>query len=123
MTLSEYVQQVMAAKGLNQADVARNSQGLISDSYLQDIISGKTKRPSLETLKGLAKGLGVSYYDEMLRVASGDPLEKGWTPESLVYALGKIVRSDALTDAVQQLVKMPEEEVQSVCRRLKRSKK
>lgn len=123
MTLSEYVQQVMAEKGLNQADVARNSQGLISDSYLQDIISGKTKRPSLETLKGLAKGLGVSYYDEVLRVASGDTLEKGWTPESLVYALGKIIRSDALTDAVQQLVKMPDEEVQSVCRRLKKPRK
>src|SRR5215470_10026303 len=118
MTLSEYANQVMSEKGLKQADVVRNSEGLISDSYLQDILSGKTKRPSLETLKGLAKGLGVSYYDEILRVASGDAIEKGWTPESLVYALGKIVKSDALTDAVQQLVKMPDEEVQTVARRL-----
>ena len=40
----------LLADGLaDLADVVKNSEGLISDPYLQDMLSGKTKRQSLET--------------------------------------------------------------------------
>jgi transcriptional regulator with XRE-family HTH domain len=120
MTLAEYVKKVMKEKKLSGAEVERRSEGLISDSYLKDITSGKTKRPSLETLKGLARGLGVSYYDELLRVASGDPLEKGWTPESLADAIQRIVSSEGLTEIVQAGLGKDEETLKRTAKRLKR---
>jgi transcriptional regulator with XRE-family HTH domain len=120
MTLAAYVKQVMKEKKLSLAEVERRSDGLISDSYLTDIINGKTKRPSLETLKGLAKGLGVSYYDELLRVASGDPLKKGWTPESLAETIQKIVASEGMTEVVQAAVGKDELTLKRVAKQLQR---
>src|SRR5215467_2277798 len=72
--LSEYVRAVLGAKNLNYREVARRSGGLISHATVGDVINNPGRRVSVETLKALAKGLGVPE-DELLVVAAGRPPE------------------------------------------------
>lgn len=65
---------------MTQKGVEFKSRGLISSVYVNDIIQEKTVNPTVEKLKALARGLGVSE-DEIFDVARqidrtirGDPL-------------------------------------------------
>ena len=58
------------------------SRGLISHGTVYDIISGHNLNPSLSSLRGLAKGLGVTE-EELFAGATGKPLEKNTIDERL----------------------------------------
>jgi transcriptional regulator with XRE-family HTH domain len=80
--LSEFVRAVMNEKGLNYRQVAERSGGLISHTTVFDVVNLRSKDVKATTLRGLAKGLGVSD-DEIFSVARGksptdDPEYKNW---------------------------------------------
>lgn len=68
--LSEYVRAVMNEKGLNYRQVAEHSGGLISHTTVFDVVNLRSKDVKAKTLRGLAKGLGVSE-DEIFSVTRG----------------------------------------------------
>lgn len=77
MKLSEYVYNIMHAKGMSARDVAKKSKTRttrgISHGYIQKITQGEeAMNLSVEKLRSLAMGLGVSE-DELFDVARGKP--------------------------------------------------
>lgn len=60
-TISEYVRRVLDENELSQHDVERRSQGRITNSYLSKLLSGSATNLTVEKLKALADGLGVSH--------------------------------------------------------------
>ncbi len=72
--LREYLRSVVKVKGkktgIPVAQVARQSGGTITDSYIFDILSGKTKHISVEKLEALAKGLGMDSV-ELFKITIG----------------------------------------------------
>lgn len=69
-TLAEYVQRVMAEKGLKAGSVAKRSKGGVGDSHVTNIMNGTTTNLTIDTIKALALGLGVDPI-EVCRVAIG----------------------------------------------------
>ncbi|MGH9765030.1 MAG: helix-turn-helix domain-containing protein [Blastocatellia bacterium] len=118
MTLGDYVKRKMEEKKLSSLDVEKRSGGLISDSFVDQIRLGQSKRPSVKTLRGLAVGLGVDIL-EVLAAAEGREPPPGWTPHSLADAVQKIVASEGLTEVVQAAVGKDEETLKRVARRLR----
>jgi transcriptional regulator with XRE-family HTH domain len=119
MTLADYVIKVMEEKGLNAKDVERSSNGGISDSYVLAIRSGKSRRPSAPSLRGLAKGLGVNY-EELVEIAGGVESEGGWTVERLRDAIDKMIDSEDVGEVVRIVTGKPREEVKRVLKYLKK---
>jgi transcriptional regulator with XRE-family HTH domain len=77
----------MNEKELNYRQVAERSGGLISHTTVFDVVNLRSKDVKAKTLRGLAKGLGVSE-DEIFSVARGkspaeDPDYKNWRYASL----------------------------------------
>ncbi|MGH9761057.1 MAG: hypothetical protein ACREDR_22240 [Blastocatellia bacterium] len=120
MTLAEYVRKVIKEKGLSLAEIVRRSNGAISDSYIQDITSGKTKRPSAKKLKGLATGIAEDY-NYLTALASGQPQTEGWTASSLKNAIVKMVENEKIGEAVRALIEKSPDDVEKALRYLKRS--
>lgn len=80
--LSEFVRVVMNEKGLNYRQVAERSGGLVSHTTVFDVVNLRSKDVKGRTLRGLAKGLGVTE-EELFAVAQGkspadDPEYKTW---------------------------------------------
>jgi len=73
-TLAQYVCRVVKERGLKHQQVREMSGRKITDGYVRGIMTGKAKNPSVDKLKALARGLGVSE-DEIFRVARGVPVE------------------------------------------------
>ncbi len=69
------MRQLISEKNLNYRQVAYKSRGMISHSTVYDIIAGRNTNPSLSSLRGLAKGLGITE-EEMFAAATGKTLEK-----------------------------------------------
>jgi transcriptional regulator with XRE-family HTH domain len=80
--LQDYVRRLISEKDLNYRQVARRSRGLISHGTVYDIISGRNLNPSLSSLRGLARGLGVTEM-ELFAGAMGKPVEKNTIDERL----------------------------------------
>lgn len=72
--LREYIEKTLAQKNLSRLQVEKRSKGKITDSYIKNILDGKTKTISVDKLNALAEGLGVSGL-ELYRVVSGDKVE------------------------------------------------
>ena len=68
--LREYLRAVMEQKGLSVPEIERRSNRTIKQSYLFDILSGKTKYISVDKLNALALGIGVDSV-ELFKIASG----------------------------------------------------
>jgi hypothetical protein len=72
--LREYLRSVVKVKGkrtgIPVAQIARQSGGTITDSYIFDILSGKTKHISVDKLEALALGLGMDSI-ELFKIAIG----------------------------------------------------
>lgn len=60
--LREYIRKIKE-QGTPVAQIARQSEGEITDSYIFDILSGKTKHISVDKLVALAKGLGMDSVE------------------------------------------------------------
>ncbi len=69
-TLAQYVSRIMREKGLKHNEVKRMSGGRITDGYVRGIMTGKARNPSVDKLKALGRGLGVSE-EEIFKVARG----------------------------------------------------
>lgn len=79
--LADYVRAVIDQKRLNYREVAARSNNLITHSTVYDIINGRSKNPTRQTLQGLAKGLGVTE-EELFAVSRGKkPNEKNVADE------------------------------------------
>src|SRR6266446_1686121 len=71
-TLAQYVSRVVKEKELTHHEVRKLASGKITDGYVRGIMTGKARNLSVDKLKALARGLGVSE-DEIFRVARGLP--------------------------------------------------
>jgi transcriptional regulator with XRE-family HTH domain len=74
-SLADYVERVRLEKKMSYGDVANASKGGIGRTHVYRIAKGEVKRPSLEMLKGLAKGLDVPE-EELLLIARGNTSKK-----------------------------------------------
>lgn len=68
--LRKYLKQIMKERDLKKAQIERQSRGAITDSYLADILSGKTKHISVEKLEALALGLQMDSV-ELFKIVTG----------------------------------------------------
>jgi transcriptional regulator with XRE-family HTH domain len=72
--LREYLRSLAKTKGkktgMPVAQIARQSGGRITDSYIFDIMSGKTKYISVDKLEALALGLGMDSV-ELFKITIG----------------------------------------------------
>jgi transcriptional regulator with XRE-family HTH domain len=81
--LAEIVRQVRQQKGLSVRDVANASNGGISSARVSDVENCRIKDIQIETLKGLAKGLGIPAK-ELTDIMFGKP-EAGTDERRLVW--------------------------------------
>lgn len=88
-SLADYVRRVIRDKDLSYRKVAIQSGGKVSHATVSDIINGNQRDLKTETLRGLAKGLGVSE-EEIFAVARGKTLdtEEAFTGEFAVLFKG-----------------------------------
>jgi transcriptional regulator with XRE-family HTH domain len=56
-TLGAVLKQIREAKGLSQLDLAKRAK--VSQGYLSDLEARQKKNPGIETLRKIAKALGV----------------------------------------------------------------
>jgi transcriptional regulator with XRE-family HTH domain len=56
-TLGAVLKQIREAKGLSQLDLAKRAK--VSQGYLSDLEARQKKNPGIETLRRIAKALGV----------------------------------------------------------------
>jgi transcriptional regulator with XRE-family HTH domain len=71
-SLADFVRRVRNDKRLSLNEVVTRSHGLVSNAYVSKVENGIIISPSVDKLKGLAKGLGITE-DELLGVAQGSP--------------------------------------------------
>jgi transcriptional regulator with XRE-family HTH domain len=55
--LGAVLKQIRERKGLSQLDLAKRAK--VSQGYLSDLEAGEKKNPGIETLRKIAKALGV----------------------------------------------------------------
>lgn len=81
--LPTFIKQIMAAKGLSYRDIETRSEGRISYGYVNSLVHGTYKNPTVDKIKALAKGLGVPE-DALTKVVKGIPLEEKDDPAFFV---------------------------------------
>ena len=81
--LPTFIKQIMAAKGLSYRDIETRSEGQISYGYVNSLVHGIYKNPTVDKIKALAKGLGVPE-DALAKVVKGIPLEEKDDPTFFV---------------------------------------
>lgn len=93
--LADFVRRIVHEKRLSYREVAMLSGGIVSHTTVADVVAGKNKNPKSDTLRGLAKGLGVSL-DELTQIASGRK-----NADRFVQFFGE---GDELTEREKQIV-------------------
>ena len=68
--LRKYLKRIMKERNLLKSQIERQSGGEITDSYIGDILSGKTKHISIDKLQALALGLQMDSV-ELFKIACG----------------------------------------------------
>lgn len=122
--LRAYVRAVMERKGLSEWQVEKRAKGKIKDSYVKDILSGKTKSISVEKLNALAEGLGVEGV-ELYRAASGAPVaiageEDPWPSGLLFKAIDRIIHDPDFGAIVQALLRMKSSKLKTLRKQIER---
>ena len=104
--LRAFVREVMEKKGLTEWEVQKRAKDKIKDSYIRDILSGKTKSISVEKLNALAEGLGVDGV-QLYRVASGGHIptakDDSWPPGLFVKAIERMLNDADMASIVKTL--------------------
>ncbi len=113
-TLQAYLKKVMEDAGLSLRDVERRSKsarGHISNGYVNDILQGDAKNPTLDKLEALARGIGRPV-DELIdvilgRVKTEDPSIQTSEIGGLIKDFNELSESDQkeLRPSVEMLVK------------------
>jgi transcriptional regulator with XRE-family HTH domain len=120
--LIAYIREVMHRKNIKGIDIEARSGGEITNSYVSDIINGKTKSISVEKLNALAKGLDVDSF-ELFQAASGTTITKKddqWPSYTLLTAIQKIVYSPELTKLIQKLLTMKPAKLKALLKQLEK---
>ena len=81
MELAQRIQIRMKEKGWRLADLARETN--VAKGYLWEILGGKAKRPSANTLYEIARALGTSVADLLAKEVNIDQGELSDIPEPL----------------------------------------
>lgn len=122
-TLAEYVTRIIREKNLKHHEVKEISGGAITDGYVRGIMTGKARNPSVDKLKALARGLGVSE-DEIFKVARGLPFERE-DPEQqsnyrvIVNLMSASLKNRALTELLAEAAKLSLESQEEAVRLLR----
>jgi transcriptional regulator with XRE-family HTH domain len=107
--LRVYVREVMDKKGLSEWQVEKRANRKIKDSYIKDILAGKTKSISVEKLNALAEGLGVDGV-ELYRIASGKDIpaveEEALPPGLFVKAVDLMIHDPDVSAIVRALLQL-----------------
>jgi len=93
MELAQRIQMRMKEKGWSLADLARETN--VAKGYLWEILGGKAKRPSANTLYEIARALGTSVADLLAKEVNIDQGELSDIPEPL----RKLVEEEGLPEA------------------------
>lgn len=83
MNLSTFIKQIMAARGFSYRDIEARSGGRISHGYVNSLVRGTHKNPTVEKISALAKGLGVPE-DTLTKVVKGILLKEKDDPAFVV---------------------------------------
>jgi hypothetical protein len=123
--LIRLINRVMQEKGLSVPQIQKRSGGKIKNSFIYDILSGKTKTLSVEKVHALAEGLGVDSID-VFKAASGEAVEftytERWSPKTLLKIMEQVVDDPQLTQILQALLKAKPSKRQAILRSLESEK-
>ena len=81
MELAQRIQTRMKEKGWSLADLARETN--VAKGYLWEILGGKAKRPSANTLYEIARALGTSVADLLAKEVNIDQVGLSDIPKPL----------------------------------------
>lgn len=108
---------VMKEKGLSVLQIQKRSGGKIKDSFIFDILKGKTKTLSVEKVHALAEGMGIDSID-VFKAASGGAVNfintEPWPPKKLLKTMEQVVDNPQLTKIMQELAKMKPSRVRAI---------
>ncbi|HKY03595.1 MAG TPA: helix-turn-helix domain-containing protein [Blastocatellia bacterium] len=124
--LSHFVKRVMRLKGLTLRDVEVRARGRITDGYISGIISGTAKNPSVEKIKALAEGLGVTP-DELFHVAcgvgkrlgAGEVSADASEPLSVIEMLQKVLADPEIIELLYETLQLLPSERKEILKRAK----
>jgi transcriptional regulator with XRE-family HTH domain len=122
-TLRDFLKEVMRQKNLKGIDIEARSEGKITNSYVSDILKGKTTNLSVEKINALAQGLGVDHV-EVFKAASGEAtqyqFEEPWPSNYLVETMQMIMSSPDLTAIVKSLTQLKPAKIKALRKQLEK---
>src|SRR5689334_13339340 len=107
--LRAYLRRVMDEKGLSEWELEKRSKGKIKDSYIKDILSGKTKSISVEKLNALADGLDLDGQNHNKIASSSNPpaaQEGARPPGHFVKAVERMLHDTEFAGVVGALMRV-----------------
>lgn len=115
--LIKLINQVMEQKGLSVLQIQKRSGGKIKDSFIFDILKGKTKTLSVEKVHALAEGLGVPAI-EVFKAASGEAAQfeysDPWTFKTILQTMETVVDDPQLTSILKSLLRAKPAKIKAV---------
>lgn len=115
--LIKLINRVMDQKELSVLQIEKRSGGKIKDSFIFDILKGKTKTLSVEKVHALAEGLGISALD-VFKAASGDVVKfeysEPWPAGTLLKTMEAIVNDPELSHILKSLARAKPARIKAV---------
>jgi len=123
--LREFLRNEIQRQGLTEWQIQKRSGGGITDSYIKDILNGKTKSIGVDKLNALAKGIGADSI-ELFKLASGKGIvsqkkdEDPWTSRGLVRVLERILDSPDLIAILKAVLSMKPAKIKALRKQLEK---
>jgi len=117
--LREFLRNEMQRQGLTEWQIQKRAEGGITDSYIKDILNGKTKSIGVDKLNALAKGIGADSID-LFKLASGKDIahqkkeQDPWTTMGLVRVLERILESPDLIAIIKAVLSMKPAQIKAL---------
>jgi hypothetical protein len=121
--LRQFLQEEMQRQGLSEWQIQKRAGGEITDSYIKDILNGKTKSIGVDKLNALAKGLGADSM-ELFKLASGQGIvskkkeQEPWTARGLVRVIDRILESPDLIAILKSVLSMKPSKLKTLRKQL-----
>jgi transcriptional regulator with XRE-family HTH domain len=126
--LREFLREEMQRQGLTEWEIQKRAGGKITDSYIKDILNGKTKSIGVDKLNALAKGLRADSL-ELFKLASGQGIvtrkkdQDPWTARGLVRVIDRILVNPDLIAILKAILSMKPAKLKAVLRFIESNKK
>jgi len=123
--LRKYLREEIDRQGLTEWQIQKRADGKITDSYIKDILNGKTKSIGIDKLNALAKGLGADSI-ELFKLASGESIvpqqreQEPWTARGLVRVIDRILESPDLIAILKAVLSMRPAKVKALKKQLEK---